>query len=211
MNTYAKYCPNVWVAKCPEKHEKGEKIYLTTKYGKENEVIVFNQVFEKDVFYYYSFVRADGFNYAEHRANRLAGFAANAEQRSDNYYQASKEGKDFLILGEPIKVGHHSERSHRALIERNWNRMGKAVAEQEKAEEYQRKADYWAKKANEITLANPECLDYYEHLLEVAKAKHEGLKNGTIQKEHAYSLTYAKKEVNEIEKKLLIAQKLWAI
>lgn len=22
MNTYEKYCPNVWVAKCSEKHEK---------------------------------------------------------------------------------------------------------------------------------------------------------------------------------------------
>ena len=24
MNTYSKYCPKVWVAKCEDKHEKGE-------------------------------------------------------------------------------------------------------------------------------------------------------------------------------------------
>ena len=26
MNTYAKYCPNVFVAKCTERHEKGDII-----------------------------------------------------------------------------------------------------------------------------------------------------------------------------------------
>lgn len=27
MNTYRKYCPNVFVAQCTEKHEKGDTIY----------------------------------------------------------------------------------------------------------------------------------------------------------------------------------------
>ena len=31
MNTYQKYCPNVFVAKCDEKHDKGEIITVTTK------------------------------------------------------------------------------------------------------------------------------------------------------------------------------------
>lgn len=62
MNTYVKFCPNVFLAKCDEKHEKGEVIEVTTKYGNENESIVFNLIFEKDGFFYYSIVRADGFN-----------------------------------------------------------------------------------------------------------------------------------------------------
>ena len=73
MNTYHKFCPNVFLAKCDEKHEKGEVIEVTTKYGKENESIVFNLIFEKDGFYYYSIVRADGFNvqeWAKQRAKR---------------------------------------------------------------------------------------------------------------------------------------------
>ena len=65
MNTYAKYCPNVFLAKCTEKHEKGQIIPVTTKYGKENESIVFNLIFEKDGFYYYSIIRADGYNMQE--------------------------------------------------------------------------------------------------------------------------------------------------
>lgn len=50
MNTYYKFAPNVFLAKCDEKHEKGETIEVTTKYGKENESIVFNLIFEKDGF-----------------------------------------------------------------------------------------------------------------------------------------------------------------
>lgn len=52
MNTYHKICPNVFLAKCDGKHEKGETIDVTTKYGKENKSIVFNLVFERDGFFY---------------------------------------------------------------------------------------------------------------------------------------------------------------
>ena len=50
MNTYQKFVPNVYLAKCEEKHEKGDEILVTTKYGKENECIVFNLIFERDGF-----------------------------------------------------------------------------------------------------------------------------------------------------------------
>jgi hypothetical protein len=56
----------------------------------------------------------------------------------------------------------------------------------------------------------PECLEFYEFKLEQAKIKHEGLKNGTIERSHSFSLTYAKKEVNEAEKNIQIAKRLWS-
>lgn len=68
MNTYKKFCPNVYVAKCTERHAKGEIIEVQTKYGKVNECVVYNKVAEGNGFYYYSIVRADGFN-AQERAN----------------------------------------------------------------------------------------------------------------------------------------------
>ena len=130
MNTYSKFVPNVFLAKCTEKHEKGEIIQIETKYGKEHDCIVFNLITEKDSFYYYSIVRADGFNHqewAKKKAERLQNAALNAEKKSDSYWKASNEGAEFLALGEPIKVGHHSEKRHRALIERNHKRISKAV------------------------------------------------------------------------------------
>lgn len=213
VNTYAKYCPNVWVAKCSEPHEKGETILVTTQYGKENESIVFNLVGQRDGFYYYSIVRADGYNVQERakaKAERYLQWAASAERKSNQYYQASQEGKDFLSLGEPIKVGHHSEKRHRALIERNWNRMGKSVAESEKAEQHESKADYWERKAKDINLSMPESVEYYEYKLEAAKEYHEGVKSGKYPREHSFTLAYAKKAVNEAEKNLATAKKLWA-
>lgn len=212
MNTYAKYCPNVYVAKCTEKHEKGEIILVTTQYGKENECEVFNLMLERDGFYYYSIIRADGFNAQERakaKAERYESWAQSAEKKSTQFYLASNEGSDFLSLGEPIKVGHHSEKRHRALIDRNWARMGKSVEFSEKAKGHESKAEYWARKAKDINLSMPESVEYYEYKLETAKAKHEGLKNGTIQREHSFSLTYAKKDVNEAEKNLQTAKKLW--
>ena len=213
MNTYIKFCPNVFVAKCEAKHEKGETITMTTKYGQEHEVIIFNYLGTKDGQFCYSIVRADGYNCQERakaKAERLQQWASNAEKKSNAYYEASQEGRDFLVLAEPIKIGHHSEKRHRDLIDRNWSRMGKCVEMSNKAAEYEDRAEYWEKQANVINLSMPESLEYYQYKLEAAKAKHEGLKNGTIERSHSFSLTYAKKEVNEIEKNIKIAQKLWS-
>lgn len=213
MNTYAKFCPNVFVAKCTEEHQKGETILVQTKYGKENECIVHNLVASKDGAFYYSITRADGFNSQERAANKAAkynGYAANAEKRSEQYYEASQEGKDFLSLGEPIKVGHHSEKRHRALIERNWNRMGKSVAESEKAEKYEDKAAYWESRAKDINLSMPESLEYFSFKLEAAKEYHEGLKSGKYPREHSFSLQYANKSVKDLTTNLELAKRLWA-
>lgn len=79
----------------------------------------------------------------------------------------------------------------------------------EKAEAAASKAEYWESKANEITLAMPESLKYFKERLEKATAYHQGLKDGTIERGHSYSLTYAKKDVNELKKKVEIAELLW--
>jgi len=213
MNTYSKYTANVFVAKCPDQHEKGEAILVTTKYGKENECIVFNLVNrDKEGNFYYSIVRADGFNmqeYAKAKAERYQSWANAREKKSNEYYEASQEGKDFLVLAEPIKIGHHSEKRHRALIERNWNRMSKSVENTKIAEQHESKADYWTSRANLINLSMPESIEYYEYKLEEAKMHHEGLKDGTIERSHSFSLTYAKKEVNKFQDLLNDAKKLW--
>ena len=211
-NTYSKYCPNVFLAKCKENYKKGDVINVVTRYGKENESIVFNLVYAKDGYNYYSIVRADGYNHQERakaKAERIRGWEMSAKSKSNSFYEASKEGQSFLSLGEPIKVGHHSEKRHRALLSRNWDRMGKSVEYSRKAEVYASKAEYWERKKNDINLSMPESIEYYDYLLESAKAEHEGLKNGTIERRHSYSLTYAKKRVNEATKKLNIAKKLW--
>jgi len=213
MNIYRKYCPNVFVAECTEQHEKGEIITRETKYGKEVENEVHNFLGKtKDGKFLYSITRTDGTNSqtrAISKSEKLEGYAGNAEKRSNAFYEASKEGKDFLALGEPIKIGHHSERRHRKLIERNWERMGKSIAESDKAKEYERRSEYWAARANKIDLSLPDCLEYFEFKLEEAKKNHEFLKNNPEKRAHYMSLQYSNKEVKDLEEKVETAIKLW--
>lgn len=213
MNTFKKYCPNVFVAECTEQHEKGEIITLETKYGKEVENEVHNFLGKtKDGKFLYSITRTDGTNSqtrAISKAEKLEGYAGNAEKRSNAYYEASKEGKDFLALGEPIKIGHHSERRHRKLIERNWERMGKSIAESDKAKEYERRSEYWSKRASKIDLSLPDCLEFFEFKLEEAKKKHKFLIDNPDKRPHSMSLQYSNKEVKDLVEKVELASKLW--
>lgn len=212
MNTYHKFAPNVFLAKCDAKHEKGEVIAVTTKYGKENESIVHNLIFVRDGFYYYSITRADGYNMQERarrKAERYEQAAANADKRADEYFEKSNKDADFLSLGEPIKVGHHSERRHRKAIDDAWRNTGKMAAEMDKAEAYRDKAEGWAQHTEDINLSMPESIEYFAKKLEEATEYHQGLKSGKYPREHAYSLTYAKKAVNEAQKNLDLAKRLW--
>lgn len=211
-NIYYKFAPHVYLAKCSEQHSKGDVIEVTTKYGKDNESIIFNLIFEKEGFYYYSVVRADGFNTQERaraKSERYSNWASSAQRKSNEYYEASNEGKDFLCLAEPIKIGHHSEKRHRALIERNWNRMDKSVEFGKKADGHESKAAYWASRENDINLSMPESLEFFKHKLEAAKEYHEGLKSGKYERSHSYSLTYAKKQVNTTQQSFDLAMRLW--
>lgn len=212
MNTYKKYCPNVFVAQCTEQHTKGEIIEVQTKYGKVNECVVYNKVAEGNGFYYYSIVRADGFNAQERakaKAERLTEAAQRQSEKSNEYFAAASKNDDILKLGEPIKIGHHSERRHRKMFEdkdRNIRKMSEAM---DKEKDYKRRAEYWANRENVINLSMPESVEYFAHKLEQATEYHAGLKSGKYPKEHSYTLSYAKRDVNDLKKKYDIAVKLW--
>jgi hypothetical protein len=213
MNTYAKYCPNVWLAKTETKHEKGDIIEVANKYGDEKEHVVHNLIVERDGFFYYSITRADGFDSqerAKNRADKLLNASQNAKERSESHFQKSQRDAEFLSLGEPIKIGHHSEKRHRAMYENAWNQTGKAVEEDRKAKDYENRAEYWQSKTEEINLSMPESIEYYTKLSEEKKKIHEEYKNGTRPREHSYSLTYANKERKEAEDNLKKALILWS-
>lgn len=212
MNTYAKYCPNVFLAKCEERHTKGDVVVLTTKYGKENEVEIWNFIFEKDGYYYYSFTRIDGYNRQERakaRAEKYENWANMAHERADKAFDNSQSAVEAIPFGQPIMVGHYSERRHRAAIKRSQSAMNKCVEESNKAEAHEHKAEYWERQAEKIDLSMPESVEYYKNEMEKAKEYHEGLKSGKYPRAHMYSLTYAKKAANEAEKNYKMAVKLW--
>lgn len=209
MNKFKKYCPNVFIAECGQEYSKGDLIEVETKYGKEAKCEVHNHLGSKNGLFYYSVTRYDIESYAKRKAEKYENLAGKREEKSDQWQSKAQEGRDFLVLAEPIKIGHHSEHKHRALIERNNKRMQNCIAESKKAEEYQSKADYWKSRENDIDLSMPESLEYFTHKLDKAMELHIGLKNGSIPKEHAYSIPYANKAVKDLQSKVKIATKLW--
>jgi hypothetical protein len=211
-NQYIKYCPHVYLALCQEPHEKGDEIEVETRNGGIHECIIHNLIAQNTRGYFYSVTRSDGYNSQEHakkRAERLAGYQQNAENRAKNFYGASNKDSGFLSLGEPIKVGHHSEKKHRRIIEQRNDNTRKWIQEEDKAASYDSKIEYWESKAEEINLSMPESLVYYERKLIPLVEKHKALKENKALREHSYSLTYAKNDVKTCEKNLALAKKLW--
>ncbi|MEV6133167.1 DUF3560 domain-containing protein [Streptomyces violaceusniger] len=84
----------------------------------------------------YAEAQAEQIERAEARAERYAEYAGNASARSEGAWKASHAIADHMT-GEPIKVGHHSERRHRRTIERMDNHMHRSIEEE-------KKAAYWA-------------------------------------------------------------------
>lgn len=209
---FKKYTANVFVIESDKKLNKGDIVEVSTKYGKVVECEVWNLVSELRGNFYYSYTRNDGENsqtFALRRAERAERIQANKNKKADEWYSKSQEGADFLRLAEPIKIGHHSEHRHRSLIERNWARMGNSVKLRDEASSYDSKIEYWERKANEINLSMPECVEFYEYELIKAEEYHKGLKNGTIPIEHSYSVTYANKKVKDLREKVRLSHLLW--
>lgn len=209
MNKFHKICPNVWGMKSTENYKRGDLAIIETKHGKEVEVEVYNVLSSENNIKIYSIVRTDSESYAERKARKYGEWADARARTSNEYFQASNESADFLRLAEPIKVGHHSECKHRALIEHNRKCMDKCVEHDKAAQAHALKAEYWEKKAEEITLADPDCLEYFETKLSDALDEHGYLKNNPDKRPHDYALQYAKKAVDKMKKKVEMAKWLW--
>jgi hypothetical protein len=213
MNTYQKFAPNVFVAKCQEMHNRGDIITLETKWGDEHECKVWNLVAQANGFYFYSITRTDGTTHAtrmEAKAERHERVGRRLTKASDEAYQKSHNATKHIPFGQPILVGHHSEAHHRRDINTAHNQMRKSVEAQREAEARESKAAYWRAKAAQINLSMPESLEYYEFALGEVKKYRDGLKDGSIPREHDYSLPYATKRVKELTKLLATAKVLWA-
>lgn len=77
----------------------------------------------------------------EARAERYREYAENAVKRATAAFNASNDAVANIPLGQPILVGHHSEKAHRRALERSNGAMMRSVHESEKAAYYRQKAE----------------------------------------------------------------------
>ncbi len=75
------------------------------------------------------------------KATRYESYAINAEKRAEIRQKNASAISSMIPLGQPILIGHHSERRHRKDMERIDNNMRKSVEESKKAEYFLDKSD----------------------------------------------------------------------
>lgn len=76
----------------------------------------------------------------EHKLEKRHEWAEKAESRAAEEFQAADKAVEGIPFGQPIMVGHHSERMHRRAIERAQGHSANACAEYRKAKYHEDKA-----------------------------------------------------------------------
>jgi hypothetical protein len=77
----------------------------------------------------------------ERRAERLREWADGREAKSDAAHEASRDATAGIPFGQPILVGHHSERRHRNAVERGQRQATAAIEHGRTADRHREKAD----------------------------------------------------------------------
>lgn len=77
----------------------------------------------------------------ERRRQRLEARAEKARQEAERNHKLSHALVEHIPFGQPILVGHHSEKRHRRTLDRSWNALGRAVEATKKAEYLEGRAD----------------------------------------------------------------------
>lgn len=81
--------------------------------------------------------------YRERRELRVKwrhDWAEGREVKADAARQASRDATAGIPFGQPILIGHHSEKRHRAAVERGYRRAGKAIEHSQMADRHNRAA-----------------------------------------------------------------------
>jgi hypothetical protein len=129
------------------------------------------------------------------RAERYEGYAENASARSETRLNAAHNIAQAIPPGQPILVGHHSERRHRRDLERIDTNMRKGIEESKKAEYFSHRVGSLERDVQKITQAR----SYFMNQIE----KEEAL----LRKHNRNSVTFPKYDykplIAECEEKLV--------
>ena len=142
-------------------------------------------------------------DYEDRKQARIDRYREKAEKARQESRQLSHESISMLEHippGQPILVGHHSERGHRKLLERSDRKMEQSIAASGKADYYEHKAEA-AESNTAISSDDPEALSKLTEKLErlqVAQTRMKQInayyrKHGTCQGFHGLSSEQAEK------------------
>lgn len=136
-------------------------------------------------------IRAQRLERAQKRAARRIAWAESNEKKSEQIYNEVTKMSGLIPFGQPILVGHHSEKRHRRMLDKIHNKIGKEI-------EYDKKAKYHKQKAENILLFSTRVRGDAEREREIKrKEMDEKIKVGQVVCDFAYGAG----EVMKINKK----------
>lgn len=127
----------------------------------------------------------------EARAERLRGWADGREAKADERLSAAHAATDGIPMGQPILVGHHSQRRHERAIERGDNAMRASIEHSNKAGEMRgRAANIEAQNARAIYSDDPDAIERLTAKIEAAEQARDAMKarNAEYRKAHRAEL-----------------------
>ncbi|MCA1571183.1 MAG: DUF3560 domain-containing protein [Chloroflexi bacterium] len=127
----------------------------------------------------------------EARAEKLREWADGREQKAEAAHQASHAATAGIPFGQPILVGHHSERRHRNAVERGQRQASAAVDHARTATRHEEKADEIERQlGRSIYSDDPDAIERLREKLAGLEAKREEMKaaNKTFRAEHREEL-----------------------
>ncbi|MBR1695358.1 MAG: DUF3560 domain-containing protein, partial [Selenomonas sp.] len=139
----------------------------------------------------------------EARRERFEGRSTAATAESRQRSQAAREIMNMIPAGQPILVGHHSERRHRSDLNKVDNNMRKSW-------EASKKADYYAQRAESVGTGGISSVDpdavfkVYEklHDLEVLQDKMKEANASGTKQYPSYALVNNSSEIRRLKKRL---------
>lgn len=114
----------------------------------------------------------------EAKRERYAELATKRQAQSDDAYKTARQIGDMIPFGQPILVGHHSERGHRNAISKIDTNMRKSIDLQDKANYYAEKAQNYGKSG--ISSDDPAVVIKLKEKLTKAQEEHNAYKKHNI-------------------------------
>ena len=153
----------------------------------------------------------------ENKLEKRQEWAEKAKQRSRAEWEKSEKAVEGIPLGQPILVGHHSEKRHRAAIARAQAAGTRAVAESNLAKHHQKKAaglsDYLE---NTIFDDDPDAIEKIEQKIARLEKEHEFMlavnkicRNGKFNETEKISSIVALGASEESARKILVPEYSW--
>jgi hypothetical protein len=134
----------------------------------------------------------------ERRRERLEMRAARLKAESNAAYKRSGDAVAGIPFGQPILVGHHSEKRHRRAIERSRNAMDKCCELSNEAADVARRAD--AVGSGGISSDDPEAVQKLESKLAEMVARHAAIK---AKPEHAcWELSNSSANIRRVKERI---------